>query len=128
MKVCTKCGAEKSLEEYDRNKNHKDGHDTSCKVCKRTRHELKTYGVTREELLKKTPSCPICDVTFADIPERHIHIDHNHETGKTRNLLCHSCNTALGGFRDSPEILTNAIKYLEKHNDTVTTSSNVPEK
>ena len=36
----------------------------------------------------------------------------DHETGRVRGLLCHHCNKALGGFKDSVEILTKAIKYL----------------
>lgn len=42
-------------------------------------------------------------------------LDHCHETGEFRGFLCHSCNTALGGFRDDPEILLNAIAYLQGH-------------
>jgi Recombination endonuclease VII len=44
-------------------------------------------------------------------------VDHNHTTGNVRGLLCLGCNTSLGHFHDSPEILNNAIKYLEKNND-----------
>jgi hypothetical protein len=40
-------------------------------------------------------------------------VDHCHKTFLIRGLLCSSCNVSLGGFRDSVEILTNAIKYLE---------------
>lgn len=44
------------------------------------------------------------------------YVDHNHNTGSIRGLLCMCCNTALGKFRESREILGNAIAYLEKHN------------
>lgn len=39
-------------------------------------------------------------------------VDHCHDTGKVRGLLCSPCNRALGGFQDSPEILKRAILYL----------------
>jgi hypothetical protein len=39
-------------------------------------------------------------------------IDHCHKTGEIRGLLCGRCNTALGSFRDDPEILRSAILYL----------------
>jgi len=42
-------------------------------------------------------------------------IDHDHETGKIRGLLCHRCNTGLGFFLDNPHFLTNAAFYLEKN-------------
>jgi hypothetical protein len=42
--------------------------------------------------------------------------DHNHETGKLRDLLCSSCNLLLGNCRENEEILLSAIRYLRKHN------------
>ena len=41
--------------------------------------------------------------------------DHNHKTGKARGLLCGGCNIGLGGFKDNPEYLQNAIKYLKEY-------------
>lgn len=42
-------------------------------------------------------------------------IDHNHETGMVRGLLCHACNQVIGHSGDNIEILESAIKYLKKH-------------
>jgi len=41
--------------------------------------------------------------------------DHNHETGEARGLLCMKCNTAIGKFGDSIELLESAIAYLRKY-------------
>jgi len=41
------------------------------------------------------------------------HVDHDHTTNKIRGLLCSLCNPALGSFRDSIDILKEAIYYLE---------------
>ncbi len=42
-------------------------------------------------------------------------IDHCHTTGKIRALLCHSCNTGIGKFKDNIELLECAIEYLKSH-------------
>ena len=52
--------------------------------------------------------CAICQTAKA------THIDHDHETGRVRGILCHQCNIALGCFRDSPSNLRAALRYLER--------------
>lgn len=42
-----------------------------------------------------------------------FHVDHDHETGKVRGVLCHSCNAGIGLLGDSVPILREAIRYLE---------------
>jgi len=44
---------------------------------------------------------------------KELSVDHCHETGKIRGLLCHSCNTGLGSFKDSVALMKAAITYLE---------------
>jgi hypothetical protein len=46
---------------------------------------------------------------------RELAVDHNHQTGKVRGLLCNACNAALGGFGDNVERLFSAAEYLREH-------------
>lgn len=58
--------------------------------------------------------CAICKSEFASMESRRIHADHCHRTSLARGVLCHECNTALGLFRDNPEIMLSAISYLNQ--------------
>ena len=62
----------------------------------------KAYGITLEDknqMIKDQDGyCynPFCLVKLSDIPERHVHVDHDHETGEVRCIMCNACNTNLG--------------------------------
>lgn len=76
-------------------------------------HLQKRFGLTLEQygqlLSKQDARCAIC----GDAPEgRTLHVDHDHETGEVRGLLCMRCNNALGLFREDPDALTSALDYL----------------
>lgn len=81
------------------------------------RFRLTQYGVTEAELwnlLKSQASqCAVCALKVASPWD--LVIDHNHETGKVRGLLCLSCNTGLGMLKDNPDHLRRALAYLEKN-------------
>jgi hypothetical protein len=74
----------------------------------------KKYDITQEwfdaKLKEQENKCVIC-LTFLKEPQ----VDHNHITGKNRDLLCRLCNLTLGGARDSIFVLEQAILYLKKH-------------
>jgi hypothetical protein len=61
-------------------------------------------------------NCKICGESESGMfqgKQKRLSVDHDHKTGKIRGLLCCSCNVGLGVFKDSPELLRKAIKYLD---------------
>lgn len=80
----------------------------------RRRALLRSYGLTEGDVAammdEQRGSCAIC---YRGLDEYHC-IDHCHDTGRVRGLLCRSCNVALGHFKDDPERLLRAVAYLGK--------------
>ena len=74
------------------------------------------YGVTREDYDRAYQAqhgcCAICGRHQSELP-RPLGVDHDHETGLIRGLLCDRCNVVLGRAQDSPRILLAAARYLE---------------
>lgn len=57
--------------------------------------------------------CAICGAVVSDRWRRRLAVDHCHDTGRVRGLLCARCNFGLGQFRDDPGLLARAIAYLQ---------------
>lgn len=82
--------------------------------------EIKTkYGLTVEEydaiVRSEISKCRICGRTNDDVK---LVLDHNHETGDIRGVLCPNCNTGIGLFKDNPDLLEKAIEYLKDASNT----------
>lgn len=80
----------------------------------RAGHLLRKFGMTLKQydamLEAQEGRCAIC--TKPPRPDVSLHIDHEHETGRVRGLLCFSCNAALGYFGDDCDRLIAAAGYL----------------
>lgn len=79
---------------------------------------MKLYGLTVEEFeeieRQQGGVCRICQCPPTGRRNGgRLHVDHDHETGEVRGLLCYHCNNGLGRFKDDPELLRSAAKYLE---------------
>jgi hypothetical protein len=73
----------------------------------------RAYGMSREDLIAKFGDrCNICGAKEGGGRHGNLHIDHDHATGEVRGVLCHGCNVSLGHFKDRPDLLRAAIKYL----------------
>lgn len=131
-RVCTKCGEEKAIDSF-----HSDGKRFKwrCKSCayqvsriwrtaNKERHADKQnwnrmkrrFGISESEynglLSEQRGGCALCGGKNG---ERRLAVDHCHQTGAVRGLLCLGCNTALGHMGDSLPLLQKAMEYLRKH-------------
>lgn len=145
IKWCSKCQSEKPLDQFNKNRQRKDGLQNYCKECayaahresllrhkdknyehhrrwSRNRNLKHCYGITIEDfemmIFEQNNKCAICQEEMT-APQ----VDHDHsccEAGPAcgtcvRALLCTNCNLGLGNFKDSPELLLRAVSYLDAY-------------
>lgn len=92
-------------------------------IRKRSYYLRATFGITIEQYdemeMSQDGLCAICRepeiVADPKNPEvmKRLAVDHNHENGQIRGLLCQRCNMGLGYFRDDPRLLNLAADYLQ---------------
>ena len=135
IKKCSKCQKEKHYSDFGYDKRY--GVRSQCKRCRADREKERrksmgsdhfrvlnvasTYKISKEEskILCETKHCQICGVKFTKNKSgvrsaTGQAIDHCHDTGKVRGVICSGCNLALGHARDNVEILKSMITYLQK--------------
>jgi len=145
-KRCRDCRALKPLEEFPLQKGGRLGRHLLCKPCRaaqerqryardrerlleqmrgdparrvRTRRQTlrRKYGLSLEEYdamrVRQSGCCAICDRRT-----NALYIDHDHQTGDVRGLLCSNCNFAIGQLRDDPTRCQAAAEYLRGHQES----------
>lgn len=121
-KTCNKCGLRKPANEFSKNKRLSCGLEQHCKECKRQMSKdhyhrkhvrLRRYGITHEQYKRleqeQQGRCAICRTGNEPLV-----IDHDHETGTVRGLLCQRCNLLVGHANDDVEVLENAKRYIQR--------------
>jgi hypothetical protein len=107
---------------YQRNKEKVSAYDRMRKVRDaekiRARDIKKKYGMTPEVFdalhSSQQGACAICRNPLTT-ENRGTVVDHCHDTGKVRGLLCQGCNRGIGLLKDDATVLASAIEYLTKH-------------
>jgi hypothetical protein len=131
-KECLKCHEVKEMGEFHKSKTSISGTQNSCKECwrlncrnrwKNGSKELaikaigKRYGLSESEYTAMLDSqLGLCAICGRPPGKRALHVDHDHETGKVRSMLCGACNVCIGMSGESVDRLKSIIAYLEKHN------------
>jgi len=131
---CTRCKQIKPIDAFNRAGKTSTGMQTyniQCKQCaNNTKKEYRknnpeklvdsdlkrNYGISLAdyERMFKTQNglCAICNKPDT---KRRLSVDHDHKTGKNRELLCSLCNLTLGHLSDDPELFDRAAAYLRRH-------------
>jgi hypothetical protein len=98
-------------------KKWRESHRTAWTSMMRRLNLKRNYGLTHadyEALLRKQDGCcAICGAEKADSRGRRLFVDHCHNTGRVRGLLCFKCNFVIGLCCDSTALLEKAKLYLE---------------
>ena len=133
-KTCCDCKLSKPLDEFHNSNGHSQKKASRCIPCQATYGAawykknkeriqermrgtayMRYYGITIDEYdvlyEEQNRGCAICSAPTGSNNKR-LAVDHNHETGEVRGLLCDDCNTGLGKFKDNPNLLAIAINYL----------------
>lgn len=132
MKTCRVCKIDKEHSEYFKDRSRFDGLRGVCKVCdskrrkelgyskfplrirdsKDSRHRFKIEeGVYYEMYNKQKGCCAVCSK-----PSHRLCVDHCHNTGTIRALLCHGCNTALGLMKENPNAILSLYEFAKQCN------------
>ena len=135
MKTCTKCNKTQPLSEFQKDAKYRGGHTTQCRTCsaaaqrawrkregvssrQHRRRVARMYGLDPESfdrmLANQGGGCAICGNGPAP-SRKHLDVDHDHDTGEVRALLCNPCNRAVGALKDDLCYASKVMTYIRKH-------------
>ena len=119
-KECLSCSLQRPLTAFH-------NRQSRCKPCRskddrqryyekdRGNYLKRTYGITSEDYdemySEQEGCCLICGIHQSELKSRFC-VDHDHDTGKVRGLLCNGCNNGIGKLKDNYDLLYRAADYL----------------
>ncbi len=108
-RTCARCGTLRS------DFSEKSSYCRPCVTIRKRAEALAKFGLTLEEFDGMTRQlgglCPVCGQDPNTL-EKGWAIDHCHETGRFRGLICARCNAGIGALGDSVAAIIGAINYL----------------
>ena len=127
---CTRCGSKGDPDtDFPKDRQKTSGYSSNCRPCHRTQNnewkaknpdkvrdsQLRSYyGIGLADYVRMLDAqngvCAICQAP--PLPNRNLDVDHDHDTGQIRGLLCNRCNKILGQAEDSAELLRLMADYL----------------
>jgi Recombination endonuclease VII len=143
-KTCSKCNQTLCVSNFRFDKSKKSGYHSNCRSCELAQKQTPEFKAKRSIRLKKEwqemsrleryeiklkqfynlslsdyqglyaaqkGCCGICQKTFSEFA---MFVDHDHESGKIRGLLCRTCNCAIGMLGDDLKGLMRAVDYLKR--------------
>lgn len=152
-KTCSGCDQTLELEKFYKKPRHKTykglaGYSSLCKVCYRSHRaeyvknnpdtyknsarctHIKRYGITVADynrMFSEQGGCCKACKRHQDVFKRRLVIDHCHQTGKVRGLLCISCNLCLGYVNDNKNTLLSLMEYLDLNSELADHNTSVVE-
>lgn len=118
MFCCSICKKLKKPEDFPKEKAKVYSSRKDVKDRTRDKDLQRTFGVTLDEynriLSSQNGNCAICGI-HNTLSKKALCLDHCHYTGKIRGILCLSCNSGIGYFKDKVGLVYKALLYLEKH-------------
>lgn len=135
-KVCPTCLKRKELLEFYKRNSTKDGRYSECKKCNDLRRSewkkdkplhkrvylkqwklMGRFGLTLDDYVsmmdEQKGCCLVCGGSLDSGAKQSPCVDHDHNTGKVRGLLCNRCNRGIGMLGDNYESVLKAAEYLK---------------
>ena len=130
MKFCNTCDRDLPLDQFRYwFRKGKKVIRNDCRKCEQNnrkeagkpahrQHTLAKYGLTEldfaNQLAAQNGVCALCG---GDNGGKTLHVDHHHQLGYNRQLLCGNCNRGIGLFKENPQLLRLTAVYLEYHRE-----------
>lgn len=118
-KKCCMCNKILPNDSFPKLKGSPTGLYQNCKKCQIGNNLRQNYGISPKEyesLVKiQKGRCAGCNCSS----KKRLHVDHDHNTGKIRSLLCMKCNCVIGMIKEDPKVCDAIVTYLSKDAKTL---------